>query len=378
MTIRRVLKTLALLPLLGAGIAQGAMPSGKVLDARIPALMKREQVNGLAIAVIDGGQVRYLRAFGWRNVERRLPLTTDTVMYGASVTKAAFAYYVLKLVDAGRLDLDAPLAKWLPKALPDYPEYAALDARWKLLTPRMLLNHSSGLANFAQLEPGGKLQFHFDPGTRYAYSGAGINLLQFAIETGLGLEVGPDMQRRVFEPLGMRRTSLSWRDDFAENLADGYAIDGKFEPHDHRDNVRAAGSMDTTIADQAKLWSAVVRGEGLSEHSRRELSRPQLLITSAHQFPTFTTETDSGNTSIALAAALGVVSFRDLNGPTFFKGGHNDFTGNMVICQERGQRCVVLLGTDVRAELIYPEIVTLVLGETRMPWRWDNDSAPRR
>src|SRR6185436_784994 len=146
-------RALVVLALLGTGAASAAVPSAKTLDARIPALMKREQVNGLAIAVIDGGQMYYLRAFGWRSVERRLPLTTDTIMYGASLSKAAFAYYVLKLVDAGRLDLDAPLAKWLPEPLPDYPEYSALDARWKLLTPRMLLNHSSGLGNFAQLEP---------------------------------------------------------------------------------------------------------------------------------------------------------------------------------------------------------------------------------
>jgi len=371
-------RALVVLALLGTGAASAAVPSAKTLDARIPALMKREQVNGLAIAVIDGGQMHYLRAFGWRSVERRLPLTTDTIMYGASLSKAAFAYYVLKLVDAGRLDLDAPLAKWLPEPLPDYPEYSALDARWKLLTPRMLLNHSSGLGNFAQLEPDGKLQFHFDPGTRYAYSGAGINLLQFAIEKGLGVEVGAGMQRQVFEPLGMQRTSMSWRDDFAPDLADGYAIDGKTEAHDHRDNVRAAGSMDTTIADQARLWAAMIRGEGLSKHSREELTRPQLPITSAHQFPTFLAATDANNTAIALAAALGVVTFRDLHGPSFFKGGHNDVTGNMVICQERLQRCVVLLANDVRAELIYPEIATLVLGSTRMPWRWDNDAAPRR
>ena len=370
------MKLIPLLTLLVATAAAGAPPSAAVLDARLPALMKREKVNGLALAVIDGGQAHYVRAFGWRNVERRLPLTADSVMYGASVSKAAFAYYVLMLVDQGVLDLDAPLAKLLPQPLTSYPDYSALDERWRLLTPRMLQNQSSGLANFAQLEPDGKLRFHFDPGTRYAYSGAGINLLQFVIEKGLGLDLGAEMQRRVFEPLGMRRTSLSWREEFADNLADGYSLDGKFEPHDRRGNVRAAGSMDTTIADQARLWSAVIRGQGLSTHSRRELSRPQLPIASARQFPPFSTEVDPDNARIALAAGLGVVTFYDTKGPTWFKGGHNDFTGNMVICQERRQRCVVLLANDVRAELIYPEIVTLVLGKTRMPWRWDNDSHP--
>jgi CubicO group peptidase (beta-lactamase class C family) len=358
--------------------ASAAVPAAGTLDQRVTELMKREKVNGLALAVIDAGEVRLVRAFGYRNVERKLPLTQDTVMYGASLTKAAFAWYVLKLVDEGRLALDTPLEKLLPRPLPEYPEYAALDQRWRLLTPRMLLNHASGLANFAALEPDGKLRFHLDPGTRYAYSGAGINLLQFALEQGLGLDVGADMRQRVFEPLGMQRTALKWRDDFADNLADGYAIDGRFEAHDRRDNVRAAGSMDTTITDQARLWSAVIRGEGMSARSRAELTRPQLPINSAHQFPTFTGEVEPDNARIALAAGLGVVTFRDHAGTAWFKGGHNDVTGNMVICRERERRCLVMLANDVRAESIYPEIATLVLGETRMPWRWDNDTAPRR
>ena len=176
----------------------------------------------------------------------------------------------------------------------------------------------------------------------------------------------------------MARTSLRWRDDFAGNLADGYSLEGKFEAHDRRDNVRAAGSMDTTIADQAKLWSAVIRGEGLSASSRREMSRPQLPITSAHQFPTLSTDANPDNARIALAAGLGVVTFRDANGASWFKGGHNDVTGNMVVCQEARQRCVVLLANDVRAEILYPRIVTLILGETRLPWRWDNNTVPDR
>jgi len=366
------------LAVLAATPSLAALPTAAVVDVRVPALMKREQVQGLALAVIDGGQVKYVRAWGFRNVEQRQPLTPDTIMYGASLTKAAFAYYVLKLVDDGRVDLDATLHRMLPRPLTEYPEYAntALDSRWRLLTPRLLLNHSSGLSNFAGVEPDGKLRFHFDPGTRYAYSGAGINLLQFAIEKSLGVEVGADMQKRVFEPLGMTRTSLSWRDDFAGNLADGYSIDGKFEAHDRRDNVRAAGSMDTTIADQARMWSAVIRGEGLSAASRRELSRPQLPITSAHQFPTFTTEVNPDNARIALAAGLGVVTFHDAGGPAWFKGGHNDVTGNIVVCQEARQRCVVLLANDVHAEIIYPQVVALILGETRLPWRWDNDTVP--
>lgn len=347
------------------------------LDMQVRQAMARDRVNGMALAVIDGGRVVHVAAYGHRNVERDLPLTPETVMYGASLTKAAFAYMVLQLVDEGRLDLDASVADLLPRPLPAYETYADLagDDRWRALTPRILLNHASGFANFRWLEPDERLRFHFDPGTRYAYSGEGINLLQVVLEEGLGLDVGAEMQRRVFDRFGMTHTSMTWRPDFADNLADGYALDGSFEPHDERSSVRAAGSMDTSIEDQARLWAGVVRGDGLSAASRAEFVRPQVPITSAHQFPTLFEWAGPWHDRVGLAAGLGVVTFQDASGPAWYKGGHNDWTGNMVVCLESGQRCVVLLGNDVRAERVYPEVASLVLGATAMPWPWEYDWA---
>jgi hypothetical protein len=169
----------------------------------------------------------------------------------------------------------------------------------------------------------------------------------------------------------MINTSMRWRPDFAANLADGYGADGAFEPHDERSNVSAAGSMDTSIADQARLWAGIMRGDGLSQRARAELARPQLPITSASQFPTLAAQLQPANAAIGLAAGLGVVTFKDGSGAAWFKGGHNDTTGNMVICLETGQRCVVMLANDVRAERIYPAVARLVLGETNMPWTWE-------
>lgn len=58
-------------------------------------------------------------------------------------------------------------------------------------------------------------------------------------------------------------------------------------------------------------------------------------------------------------------------GRGFMKGGHNDSTGNMMVCIERGRRCVVLLSNDVRSEAAFPRLVAFVLGETGAPWRWE-------
>jgi CubicO group peptidase (beta-lactamase class C family) len=367
-----------LLPaLIGCDRTRGnsAVPGAATTDSAALALMKREDVQGLAIAVIDSGTIRHVAAFGMRNAERKLPLTTQTIMYGASLTKTAFAYLVLQLVDEGRIDLDAPIANLLPRPLPEYEDYAdlATDDRWRTLTPRRVLNHTTGFANFRWLEPDKRLRFHSDPGSRYGYSAEGFYILQLALEEGLGLDVGKEMQTRVFDRFGMTRTSMTWRPDFATDLADGYRVDGTMEPHDERSNVSAAGSMDTDIDDQARLWAGIVRGDGLSAASRAELVRPQAPITSAHQFPTLRADTGLHNAAIGLSAGLGLVTFQDPTGLGWFKGGHNESTGNLVVCLETGKRCVVMLSNDVRAERIYPELAKVVLGETAMPWWWEYD-----
>jgi CubicO group peptidase (beta-lactamase class C family) len=344
--------------------------------------MTGEGVQGMAVAVIEDGTVAHVAAYGRRSVERDLPLTPDTVMYGASLTKTAFACMVLQLVDEGKLSLDASVADLLPRPLSEYEDYTDLagDERWRALTPRVLLTHTSGFANFRWLEADKRLRFHYDPGSRYGYSGEGFYVLQLILERALGLDVGKEMQTRVFDRFGMTRTSMAWRPDFSANLADGYGHDGSMEPHDERSRASAAGSMDTSITDQARLWAAIMRGDGLSAESRAEFTRPQTLITSPHQFPTLTAEIAPRNAEIGLAAGLGVVTFRDTTGPAWFKGGHNDWTGNMVVCLEHGRRCAVMLANDVRAERIYPELVRLILGETRMPWGWEYEwlETPRR
>jgi CubicO group peptidase (beta-lactamase class C family) len=373
------MKALFVAVVLGFLVACSSAPRGAdpgFSDRDIEALMVRGQVVGLALAVIDAGQVVKQATYGKRNLERDLPLAPDTIVYGASLTKPAFGYMVLQLAHEGRLDLDAPLTRLLPKPLPEYrggerADFSDLagDERWRLITPRILLTHSGGFANFRWLEPDERLRFHFTPGERYAYSAEGMYILQLIVEQGLGLDAGREMQTRVFDRFGMPNTSMQWRPDFAANLADGYTLEGRMEPHDERSAVTAAGSMDTTIADQARMWAAIQRGDGIGAALRAEMVRPQLPILSAGQFPTLVSR--PGAPVPHLAAGLGVVTFRDRSGTGWFKGGHNDSTGNMVICLEARQRCVVMLSNDVRAERIFPEIARLALGENDMPWGWE-------
>ena len=178
----------------------GARWTPATADAEVARAMAQTGAQGLAIAVVEQGRPVYVRAYGVRNA-RGEPLTRDTVMYGASLTKAAFAYMVVQLAEAGLIGLDTPIERYLAKPLPDYAgdeledRYARWsdlkgDERWRKLTPRILLTHGSGFANFGVLEPDGKLKFHFEPGARYAYSGDGLILLQFVLEQGPGFFKG--------------------------------------------------------------------------------------------------------------------------------------------------------------------------------------------
>ncbi|QOY92029.1 beta-lactamase family protein [Paludibaculum fermentans] len=379
---------LVVLPL--AAFAQ-TLPAPASIDSEVRKLMEKTHARGLALSVIDHGKVTYTQAYGIRNAKGD-PLTSDTVMYGASLTKTVFAYTVMQLVDQGRLKLDTPIKNYLDKPLPAYgpdpvfpDKYGpykdlASDPRWEKITARMALTHSIGFSNFFFLEPDQKLRIHFEPGTRYSYSGEGLILLQSVIERGskakgLGLDVG-DLTQANFDRLGMTRTSLVWRDSFAANLADGWNDQGKPEEHDQRSKVRAAGSMDTTISDLSKFVAALVRGEGLSATARAEITKRQLHITTAHQFPASQPDLPAAKQRKDLYAGLGVVVFDGPQGHGFFKGGHNDSTANTMVCLESSQRCVLILSNDVRAEAGFADLVRFLLGKTGVPFDWEyGDSA---
>ena len=381
--MKRLALTLFCLPLVSFG---GTIPSGPAIDAQVKKIMGKTHANGMAVAVVDKGKVGYVHAYGIRNAKGD-PLTIDTVMYGASITKTVLAYVTMQLVDQGKLNLDTPIKDDLDHPLttygpdpvfPDkhgpYPDLAN-DPRWEKITPRMCLTHSTGFHNFWFLEPDQKLHIHFDPGTRFSYSGEGFILLQFVIEhgrkaQGLGLDVG-DLTKANFDRLGMTRTSLVWRPEFASNLADGWNDQGQPQEHDQRQKVRAAGSMDTTISDLPKFAAALVTGDGLSAASRAEMTKPQLHITTAHEFPPFGPDLPAKEQRKDLAAGLGVIVFDGPQGHGFFKGGHDGQTANTMVCLETSRRCVVILSNDVRAEAGFADLVHFILGDTGVPYDWE-------
>ena len=191
----------------------GGSISTNELEAFIEQTMQKANVAGLSVAILNDSQLVYQKAFGYRDKSDGKPNDEQTLFSGASFSKPVFAYLVMLLAEDKVIDLDRPLYEYMDKPFFEYPEYADLkgDERSKQITARMVLNHSTGLPNLRLQELGGRLRFLFPPGERHSYSGEGYLLLQMVIENITGKDLETLAQEKIFQPLGMDRTSYIWQ-----------------------------------------------------------------------------------------------------------------------------------------------------------------------
>lgn len=340
---------------------------------KIELLMTAAKVTGLGVAIINKDDVVYQRAFGMADAEHGRPLREDSVMYAASFTKAMFATLVMQLEKEGVLDLDKSIENMLPKPLSDYEKYSDLsgDERWKKITPRMLLSHTSGLPNWRWFEPGEKLRIYFTPGQRYAYSGEGINLLQFVLENGLKLDVGDLMHKRVFHRYGMQRTSMVWQPQYAGDIAIGHDEKGVALGHKQRGSARAAGSADASLIDMASFMRAMIRRDGMPKTQFNTMFRPQTRIRSPSQFPTLREETTTRDDAIRLSYGLGWGVFTSPYGKAFFKEGHDDGWQNYMVGFPDKKTAIVFMSNSSNAESIFKYLLSELIGDNSSPVEWD-------
>jgi CubicO group peptidase (beta-lactamase class C family) len=339
--------------------------------------LTRDHVTGAQIALLHNGRTVWTYAYGLRDVEHHLPMTPDTYIWAASVTKAVFATWVMKLVEQNRLDLDKPIAEYMPGGLSGYYHDTSLltsDPRYRKITPRMLLSHTSSLSNYAPADdPGGKLRILYEPGTRYAYSGEGLTLLQYVIEQAITHEpLETSMQRDLFTPLGMNTTSLTWNNRFLDNNAVRYGSSGQFLNYTRKDNARASGSMATSVNDLSRFLEAFLANRILNAATREQMLTPQISIRAAHQFPTLDPATSDEGPAVGLSYGLGWGLLTHTKyGPAFFKEGHGDGAENYLICFTRHNDCMILLTNSDNGELAFRPLLEQILGDTVTPWTWE-------
>jgi CubicO group peptidase (beta-lactamase class C family) len=335
----------------------------------IPALMEKAGVPGLSIAVIRDGKTAWTESFGVRNADSKKPVANDTMFNVGSLSKPVFAYGVLKLVDAGKLKLDEPLAPYLPT------EFTQGDPRFKQITARIVLSHRTGFPNWP---PDGKpLTIHFSPGERFSYSGAGTVFLQKAVEKITGKPLNDYLQEAVFTPLGMKHSSYVWNPGFESEVAVGHNVGG--DPVDlfKADQANAAASLETTAEEYAIFLDAVLQGKGLQPATLRDMEAPQIAVDPACS--NCVEGSPSGKLSTSVFWGLGFGIEKTADGESLWHWGDNGVFKAFFVVRPATKSGVVYMTNSENGLSIARQILAETLGGEQPAFDWlkyDNYDAP--
>lgn len=170
------------------------------LDAFISRKMDSLNIPGLSLAVINNGQVTYSKNYGVKNLETKEKVNESTIFELCSVSKPVFAYFILKQVQRGILDMDKPLYAYYTD-----PKIDTTKNYYKILTARMVLNHCSGFPNWRKDEDDSNPLFFINkPGSKYGYSGEGYQYLARVLGKILHKtdpELNDYFQKEIVQPL---------------------------------------------------------------------------------------------------------------------------------------------------------------------------------
>ncbi|MBS4191250.1 beta-lactamase family protein [Bacillus sp. FJAT-49705] len=251
------------------------------VDEYVENYIEKNGLPGAAIVVVKDGKVLYEKGYGHDSNGK--PLTAKSKIGIASGTKPFTAFAVLQLVDQGKIILDEPVVNYLPEITLD-------DPRWKQVTVRQLLSHTSGLPDPTIVSPANTLKdgvvrlkdwkLQSDPGEKYFYSNANYWTLAYLVEQISGLEFNDYLTQKVFQPLGMTDSiSAVNSGDIVKELGipRGYVtLYGTAIPWSELEKMfSGSGSIFTTASDLGK-WLSMHTNEGKNKNGEPLLSRELL------------------------------------------------------------------------------------------------------
>lgn len=239
------------------------------IDEKLPVLLHEFNCPGSALAIIENGEVILQSGYGLANVENGIEVSTQTGFNIGSISKTVAAFGFMKLVQEGKIDLDAPAEKYLTRWHLPESEFDASE-----VTIRRLLSHTAGLSlhGYPGWSPSdtlptieqslngvnngpGRVEIIFEPGSRYKYSGGGISIMQLIVEEVTGLKFEDYMEQEVLKPLGMHNSSYRIDEGILAASASEYDRYGgqiDFELF----TAQAAAGFHTTIEDFTRFAMA--------------------------------------------------------------------------------------------------------------------------
>lgn len=249
------------------------------LDAFIKSQMKLHNVPGLSFAVINNSKLVYKQVYGLKNIETIEVVNERTIFETASVSKSIFAYFAMIMVEKGLIDLDTPLYKYMP-----YPDIEH-DERYKLITARMVLSHTSGLPNWRFYNDDGKLNIKFTPGSQFHYSGEGYEFLAKVLThlnntDYIGLE--KIIADEVYKPLKMTNSGFMLPEEqLKTKKASGYE-DGELSDGIPADMTKpyfgSSFKFHTDVIDFSKFMIALIKEKGMKKETFTEMFRQQVVL----------------------------------------------------------------------------------------------------
>ncbi|HYA63893.1 MAG TPA: serine hydrolase, partial [Candidatus Sulfotelmatobacter sp.] len=316
-------------------------------------------VPGVSLVLIRGGKTYWVGNFGVRDAKSQQPVTDDTIFEAASLSKPLLAYGALKLVDQGKLDLDAPLTHYLRKP------YIEGDARLEMITARYILSHRTGFPNWRG--DGNPLTIRFTPGERFSYSGEGFVYLQKVVEQLTGKSLNDYMTEAVFVPLGMTSSSYVWRADYDSRTAAGHDGSGQVREKVKPKDANAAASLHTTASDYARFVEAVLNKEGLKQSTLKAMERPQ---TAVNPECTNCTDRQPKELSKTLFWGLGVGIQRTKEGESLWHWGDNGAFKCFFVAYPKQKIGLVLFTNGENGLSIASEVVRDALGGDQPAFDW--------
>jgi CubicO group peptidase (beta-lactamase class C family) len=263
-------------------------------DTELEKWLKQNNVPTLGLGIIENGKIKQIKVFG--EITKGISAPYNTIFNVASLTKPVTAMVTLKLVSLGKWNLDEPVYKYWTD--PDVTN----DARNKKLTTRLILSHQTGFPNWRWLNDDKKLNFQFDPGTKYQYSGEGMEYLRKALENKFNKSLEQLANELIFQPLKMTDTRYVWDKNIdTSRLAIGYDKDGNPYETIMNKTPNAADDLLTTIEDYGKFLVSIMNSDGLTQKVFNEMISHQVESSRGKHFGLGFEIYDLGNSEYALS-----------------------------------------------------------------------------
>ncbi|MEW7293180.1 serine hydrolase [Aquimarina sp. 2304DJ70-9] len=233
-------------------------------------------ISGLSLAIIEDNKVVFNHFYGNEIASNDKKINDQTVFEAASLTKMYLVYVVHQLVDSGKIDLDKPIYQYrIHKDLEH-------DPRYKLITPRMILSHSSGIENWSWNNNKEVLEIVSDPGEKFVYSGEGFEYLAKVVEQILDEPYEDYVNTRILKPLKLQNTYLKYKkgeenplaSESPSNYANGYDVFGeKVNKWKNYRTIPASGAH-TTGEDYGQFLTYFFKEGNLSKERIQDLVKP--------------------------------------------------------------------------------------------------------